>query len=145
MIFFRNFRTRSQLHLSSLMNFANDFLSMAWEVRITSQQGWIQGFYKKRCFSNEKSFFESTYSYSITLDPYMIFDQNNEQINYNSLMNFSAILSLYLAEKLRYSDNDSVVIYHVFIMFVYFFPIFGAMIADSWLGRFKWVEFDNFV
>lgn len=27
--------------------------------------------------------------------------------------------------------------FHAYTMMVYFFPIIGAMIADSWLGKFK--------
>jgi solute carrier family 15 oligopeptide transporter 1 len=30
-------------------------------------------------------------------------------------------------------------IYHIFVMMCYFFPIFGAMLADSLLGKFRWV------
>lgn len=48
-----------------------------------------------------------------------------------------AILSLYLVFELAYSEADAKIIYHLFTMFVYFFPIFGAIIADSWLGKFK--------
>lgn len=55
---------------------------------------------------------------------------------FNSV-NFPAILSLYLRDKLGYSDNGATVIYHVFTMFAYFFPLLGAMIADGWLGRFR--------
>ncbi|XP_077302119.1 peptide transporter family 1-like [Arctopsyche grandis] len=69
----------------------------------------------------------------------------NEFCERFSFYGMRTILSLYLAEKLRYSDDDAVVIYHVFIMFVYFFPIFGAMIADSWLGRFKTIFYLSIV
>lgn len=27
-------------------------------------------------------------------------------------------------------------VYHLFVFFVYFAPVFGAIIADSWLGKF---------
>lgn len=52
-------------------------------------------------------------------------------------MTFSAILSLYLRDKLGYGDDSATVIYHTFTMFAYFFPVIGAMIADGWLGRFR--------
>lgn len=50
---------------------------------------------------------------------------------------FTAILVLYLTQKLHYSDDDATVLYHIFTMFVYFFPLMGAVLADSWLGKFK--------
>lgn len=50
---------------------------------------------------------------------------------------FSAILVLYLTRKLAYSDDDATVLFHVFTSFAYFFPLIGAIVADSWLGRFK--------
>lgn len=50
---------------------------------------------------------------------------------------FLAVLSLYLTEYLLYSESDATVIYHTFIMFAYFFPLFGAIIADGFLGKYK--------
>jgi solute carrier family 15 oligopeptide transporter 1 len=49
----------------------------------------------------------------------------------------SAILALYLRNILGYSDDDATVVYHVFVFLCYFFPIFGAMLADSLLGKFR--------
>jgi hypothetical protein len=49
----------------------------------------------------------------------------------------SAILALYLRNILLYSDDDATMIYHIFVMMCYFFPIFGAMLADSLLGKFR--------
>ncbi len=36
-----------------------------------------------------------------------------------------------------YDPDVSTIIYHTFTMLVYFMCIFGAIIADSWWGRFK--------
>ncbi|CAD1480446.1 unnamed protein product, partial [Heterotrigona itama] len=47
------------------------------------------------------------------------------------------VLTLYLRTQLKYTDDTSTVIYHVFTMLLYFFPIFGAMLADSLLGKFR--------
>lgn len=44
---------------------------------------------------------------------------------------------LYLTRKLLYDDDTATVIFHAFNSLVYFMCIFGAIIADSWLGRFK--------
>ncbi|XP_077280577.1 solute carrier family 15 member 2 isoform X2 [Temnothorax americanus] len=47
------------------------------------------------------------------------------------------VLSLYLFNMLGYSEDTSTIIYHVFTCFVYFFPLLGAIISDSWLGKFN--------
>lgn len=46
-------------------------------------------------------------------------------------------MSIYLHNQLEFDSDTSTVIYHVWTMFCYFFPVFGAIIADSWLGKFK--------
>ncbi|KYN38878.1 Solute carrier family 15 member 1 [Trachymyrmex septentrionalis] len=38
---------------------------------------------------------------------------------------------------LGYSESTSTIIYHVFSSLVYFFPLLGAIISDSWLGKFN--------
>jgi solute carrier family 15 (oligopeptide transporter), member 1 len=55
--------------------------------------------------------------------------------NYSTF--FSAILALYLNEKLRYDTAISTALYHLTECLYYFFSIFGAIIADSWWGNFK--------
>ncbi|XP_015121524.1 peptide transporter family 1 isoform X2 [Diachasma alloeum] len=55
------------------------------------------------------------------------------------------ILALYLKNKLDYGDNTATVIYHIFTMFVYFFPLFGAMLADSVLGKFRTIFYLSIV
>lgn len=56
---------------------------------------------------------------------------------FSKILKILAILVLYLTQKLNYSDDDATVLYHIFTMFVYFFPLMGAILADSWLGKFK--------
>lgn len=56
---------------------------------------------------------------------------------YILLFLFSAVLSIYLTDYLLYSEKDATIVYHTFIMLAYFFPIFGAMIADGLLGKFR--------
>lgn len=57
----------------------------------------------------------------------------------------TAILVLYLTRQLNYDDDFATVLFHIFTMFVYFFPIFGAIIADSWLGKFKTIFYLSIV
>ncbi|XP_043278431.1 peptide transporter family 1 isoform X2 [Venturia canescens] len=61
----------------------------------------------------------------------------NEFCERFSYYGMRTILSLYLLDKLSYDPDTATVIYHVFSMFVYFFPLFGAMLADSLLGKFR--------
>ncbi|XP_014296169.2 peptide transporter family 1 [Microplitis demolitor] len=55
------------------------------------------------------------------------------------------ILSLYLSSKLEYSDDTATIIYHIFTMLVYCFPIIGAIIADSFLGKFRTILYLSIV
>uniref|UniRef100_A0A1B6F9B3 Major facilitator superfamily (MFS) profile domain-containing protein n=1 Tax=Cuerna arida TaxID=1464854 RepID=A0A1B6F9B3_9HEMI len=48
-----------------------------------------------------------------------------------------AILPLFLLNHLRYSEQESKVIIHTYMMFVYFFPIIGSFLADNWFGKFN--------
>ena len=56
-----------------------------------------------------------------------------------------AILGIYLHKKLHLSEDKSTSIYHTFAMLCYFTPIFGAMIADQFLGRFKTIVYISMI
>lgn len=51
----------------------------------------------------------------------------------------TAVLTLYFTRFLHWEDNFATAIYHTFVALCYLTPILGAVIADSWLGKFKWV------
>lgn len=74
--------------------------------------------------------------------PFIITNEFCERFSYYGMR---TILSLYLRDKLGYDDNNATIIYHVFTMFVYFFPVIGAMIADSWLGKFRTIIYLSIV
>ncbi|XP_055915652.1 peptide transporter family 1-like isoform X2 [Eupeodes corollae] len=57
-----------------------------------------------------------------------------ERFNYYGMR---TILVLYLTDKLKYGEDQATVLFHVFTSLVYVFPLIGAVLADSWLGRFK--------
>jgi solute carrier family 15 (oligopeptide transporter), member 1 len=46
---------------------------------------------------------------------------------------------------LGYTEGTSTIIYHVFTSFVYFFPLFGAILSDSWLGKFNTIFYLSIV
>lgn len=70
-----------------------------------------------------------------------------ENTNYfiSYLNTFSAVLALYLTQKLNYDDDTATVIYHIFTSLAYFFPLMGAILADSWLGKFKTILYLSIV
>ncbi|XP_069172199.1 solute carrier family 15 member 2 isoform X2 [Procambarus clarkii] len=62
-----------------------------------------------------------------------------------SYYGMKAILTLYLHNELKYSEDDSTVIYHVWSMLCYFTPILGAIIADTFLGRFRTIFYISII
>lgn len=55
------------------------------------------------------------------------------------------VLALYLSDMLKYSESTAVVIYHVFIFFVYFSPVLGAILSDSWLGKYRTIFYVSII
>jgi solute carrier family 15 oligopeptide transporter 1 len=49
----------------------------------------------------------------------------------------AAILVLYMTNILLLGDDTATALFHTFAMLCYFTPIFGAMIADGWLGKYR--------
>lgn len=66
--------------------------------------------------------------------PFIVINEFCERFNYYGMR---TILALYLVRKLGYSEDTSTFIFHIFTTLVYFFCIFGSVIADSWWGKFK--------
>ncbi|CAB3368271.1 Hypothetical predicted protein [Cloeon dipterum] len=46
------------------------------------------------------------------------------------------ILALYLVRELSYSEDQATVIFHAFAALSYLTPLLGAILADSWFGKF---------
>ena len=55
------------------------------------------------------------------------------------MVSLPAILVIYFKSKLHFNEDDATVIYHTFSLFCYFTPILGALLADQYLGKFKYV------
>ncbi|XP_068022467.1 solute carrier family 15 member 1 isoform X2 [Melanerpes formicivorus] len=60
----------------------------------------------------------------------------NEFCERFSYYGMRAVLILYFTYFLQWDDNLSTAIYHTFVALCYLMPILGAIIADSWLGKF---------
>ncbi|XP_075333813.1 solute carrier family 15 member 1b [Odontesthes bonariensis] len=56
-----------------------------------------------------------------------------------------AVLVLYFKYFLRWDDDFATTIYHTFVALCYLTPILGAIVADSWLGKFKTIVYLSIV
>jgi len=75
----------------------------------------------------------------------VFFIVGNEFCERFSYYGMKAILSLYLHNKLHFDEHSATAIYHGFSMCCYFTPIFGAMLADMVLGKFKTIVYISMV
>lgn len=73
---------------------------------------------------------------------FIISNEFCERFNYYGMR---AILVLYMTRQLSYSTDEATVLFHVFTGLVYFFPLFGAIVADAWLGRFATILYLSIV
>lgn len=46
---------------------------------------------------------------------------------------------MYLTRYLAYSSQHATILYHGFLSIIFLMSVFGAIIADSWLGKYKTV------
>ncbi|XP_077583787.1 solute carrier family 15 member 2 [Stigmatopora nigra] len=61
----------------------------------------------------------------------------NEFCERFSYYGMRAVLTLYFLTYLDWDHDLSTAVYHAFCSLCYFTPVLGAIIADSWLGKFK--------
>ena len=66
---------------------------------------------------------------------YIVGNEFCERFSYYGM---KAILILYLTRVLTFGDNTATAVFHSFSMLCYFTPLFGAMMADGWLGKYRW-------
>lgn len=69
----------------------------------------------------------------------------NEFCERFSYYGMHAILVIYLTSMLHMSKDDATAVYHAFNMLCYFSPIFGAIIADSFWGKYKTILYVSLV
>ncbi|KAK9877999.1 hypothetical protein WA026_020212 [Henosepilachna vigintioctopunctata] len=78
--------------------------------------------------------------------PYSVFFiVSNEFCERFCFYGMRSILTLYLVNILFYAKSDATVIYHAFTVMVYFFPLLGAIISDSYLGKFNTIFFVSMI
>ncbi|KAI7808707.1 solute carrier family 15 member 2 [Triplophysa rosa] len=69
----------------------------------------------------------------------------NEFCERFSYYGMKAVLTLYFIHYLGWDKNLSTAVYHAFSGLCYFTPLLGALIADSWLGKFKTIIYLSIV
>ncbi|XP_023121914.1 solute carrier family 15 member 1b [Amphiprion ocellaris] len=69
----------------------------------------------------------------------------NEFCERFSYYGMRAVLVLYFKYFLLWDDDFATTIYHTFVALCYLTPILGAIIADSWLGKFKTIIYLSIV
>ncbi|NXG43874.1 S15A1 protein, partial [Psilopogon haemacephalus] len=74
----------------------------------------------------------SCFGYPVSIF-FIIVNEFCERFSYYGMR---AVLVLYFKYFLQWDDNLSTAIYHTFVALCYLTPILGALIADSWLGKF---------
>lgn len=65
---------------------------------------------------------------------YIVGNEFCERFSYYGM---KAILILYLTRVLLLEDATATAVFHSFSMLCYFTPLFGAMLADGWLGKYR--------
>ncbi|KAK2839832.1 hypothetical protein Q5P01_013572 [Channa striata] len=69
----------------------------------------------------------------------------NEFCERFSYYGMRAVLVLYFKYFLRWDEDLATSIYHTFVALCYLTPILGAIVADSWLGKFKTIIYLSIV
>ncbi|XP_053259700.1 solute carrier family 15 member 2 isoform X1 [Podarcis raffonei] len=69
----------------------------------------------------------------------------NEFCERFSYYGMKAVLTLYFLYFLHWDENTSTSVYHAFSSLCYFTPVIGALMADSWLGKYKTIIYLSIV
>ena len=69
----------------------------------------------------------------------------NEFCERFSFYGMKTILHTFFTESLLFSDDSATASVHAFTMLAYFFPLFGAVLSDAYLGKFKTILYLSIV
>jgi solute carrier family 15 oligopeptide transporter 1 len=62
-----------------------------------------------------------------------------------SFYGMKTVLALFFKEVLNFDDDVSTLLYHAFTAICYFTPIFGAILADSFVGKFRTIFYISII
>ncbi|XP_062313746.1 solute carrier family 15 member 1 [Osmerus eperlanus] len=91
--------------------------------------------------NNKKSKSKEVCGYPISIF-FIVVNEFCERFSYYGMR---AVLVLYFRYFLRWDDDLATSIYHAFVALCYLTPILGAIVADSWLGKFKTIIYLSIV
>ncbi|KAM3862255.1 solute carrier family 15 member 2 [Diretmus argenteus] len=80
-------------------------------------------------------------NYPVTIS-FIVVNEFCERFSYYGM---KAVLTLYFISYLHWDKDLSTAVYHAFSSLCYFTPVLGALIADSWLGKFKTIIYLSIV
>ena len=61
----------------------------------------------------------------------------NELCERYSFYGMRALLTVYMTDKLKYTDGEAFTLFHLFVFLAYFMPIFGSILSDQFIGKFN--------
>uniref|UniRef100_A0A3B5MSW8 Solute carrier family 15 member 1 n=1 Tax=Xiphophorus couchianus TaxID=32473 RepID=A0A3B5MSW8_9TELE len=96
---------------------------------------------KKKIKNNSFFHFVTIFGYPLSIF-FIVVNEFCERFSYYGMR---AVLVLYFKYFLKWDDDFSTTIYHTFVALCYLSPILGAIIADSWLGKFKTIVYLSIV
>uniref|UniRef100_A0A8D2LEK5 Solute carrier family 15 member 2 n=1 Tax=Varanus komodoensis TaxID=61221 RepID=A0A8D2LEK5_VARKO len=94
---------------------------------------------KNDLFCNHKKICGTNYPLSIA---FIVVNEFCERFSYYGM---KAVLTLYFLYFLHWDETTSTSVYHAFSSLCYFTPVIGALIADSWLGKYKTIIYLSIV
>ena len=77
----------------------------------------------------------------MTLPPQTKYIVGNEACERFSFYGMRSILTLYMVSVLAMSESEAVVVSHLFNACIYILPLFGAWVADRFIGRYRMILF----
>uniref|UniRef100_A0A3Q3DTL0 Solute carrier family 15 member 1 n=1 Tax=Hippocampus comes TaxID=109280 RepID=A0A3Q3DTL0_HIPCM len=95
----------------------------------------------KQTSQQDGRMYESVCGYPLSIF-FIVVNEFCERFSYYGMR---AVLVLYFKYFLRWDDDMSTSIYHTFVALCYLTPILGAIVADSWLGKFKTIIYLSIV
>ncbi|XP_066431427.1 solute carrier family 15 member 2 [Eleutherodactylus coqui] len=99
----------------------------------TEQKSGIKTFFTRESSPNKNvpTLCGTNYPLSIL---FIVVNEFCERFSYYGM---KAVLTLYFLNYLHWDENLSTTVYHAFSGLCYFTPVFGAILADGWLGKFN--------
>ena len=107
-----------------------------------SEEGKKYPYPKSVFFIISTEFCERFSFYGMKSEQKKLHEINNPIIK---VLTISAVLAFFFKQVLGFDENFSTLLYHLFTALCYFTPMFGAVIADSFVGKFRTIFYISIV